>query len=394
MDTYQTPTLSDLIGLLNTVIGEIKITRQGIHERLNKQAVSFFEVMLSKLLSIPNIVELKSENLIERIIILDSTIIELPKQLAKLFRGCGGLASKSAIKIQFYYDIKSGCFSYEFQEAVNPDNKYKNNFVEALNENDLIIKDLGYFNLKAFFDIDTKGAFFLSRLKSKVFIYDETGNQFNLINFLTKLHELTEIEIFIKSDESFKKVRLVVEKVPQKVKEERLWKLNKYNKKKGRQTLEEAKIYQGYNIFISNISKEILAKEDFRKFYGIRWQIELIFKNWKSNFNLDKISGFKEETIKCILYSRLILIFLTTKIIFIVRNYLWKIYSVELSEFKAAKHLKLVISQCLKTNINNLCKTFQSLLFNSVDFLSKNCKKVKQKDRTYPLDLIYSLGLA
>jgi len=40
--------------------------------------------------------------------------------------------------------------------------------------------------------------------------------------------------------------------------------------------------------------------------YKIRWQIELVFKIWKSQMNIHYLKGTKPERIWCLLYSRMI----------------------------------------------------------------------------------------
>lgn len=325
---------------------------------------------------------------------MDSTQITLPTELAELFKGSGGAASTAGIKIQFYYDLKTGRFNYEIQEGVNQDSKYSNNFVDALNKNDLIIKDLGYFNMEVFVDIANRDAYYLSRWKTSVNLYiNEKGDEFDLVKFASSIYETSEIEVFIKTKGKMTKTRLVLEKVPEKVKNERLRKLNNVNKKNGRMTLARTKILQGYNLYISNVPSEILVKENFRLFYSIRWQIELVFKNWKSNFNLDKMSGIRIERIKCLLFSRLILIFMATKLTYIARNYLWTIHSKELSVFKASKYLKQVFYECLKSMLSSQSNKIIFLLLNSIHFLGLYCNKIKQKSRLYPLDILSVIAL-
>src|SRR5690606_18157734 len=158
--------------------------------------------------------------------------------------------------------------------------------------------------------------YFLSRWKSNhdVFVKNEDGNlvSLDIATFLKRITSITEIEIYIKKKKHFSKARLVIERVPEEVKNARLRKLKKISQKQGNQPKEMTKLFQAFNIYVSNITNNLLAKDNFRKLYGIRWQIELVFKNWKSNFNLDKVSGIKPERIKCMLYSRLLLIFISS----------------------------------------------------------------------------------
>ncbi len=72
--------------------------------------------------------------------------------------------------------------------------------------------------------------------------------------------------------------------------------------------------------------------------YGIRWQIELIFKNWKSNFNLAKVTGKRPQRIKCLIYAKLLFIFITSKVVNLLRIEVWITAKREISFFQAGKH--------------------------------------------------------
>ena len=48
--------------------------------------------------------------------------------------------------------------------------------------------------------------------------------------------------------------------------------------------------------------------------YGLRWQVELMFKNWQSLLNIHILKGTRPERIKCILYGRLMTITMMTLI--------------------------------------------------------------------------------
>lgn len=398
MNMYQRPSITQLLGLLKTLHPDFEISREGFQQRINESAVTFFEFMLSQAINISvKEVDLNILSCFKRVLILDSTIIELPDELAYLFKGYGGNASESSMKFQFCYDLKSGKFFYFIQDGTSSDGKYENSFVHKINADDLIIKDMGYFNPKAFIDLSEKGAFFLSRWRSntELFFKDESGMIFPLemAKLLTNIKHATELEVFIKHDDKLCKVRLVIEKVPESVKKIRLKKLKTSNQKKSRKSKDITLILLGYNVFLSNIPKECISMNNFRKLYGIRWQIELVFKNWKSNFHLDKISGIKIERIKCMLYSRLLMIFLSSKIIYQIRNIYWIENRIELSEFKSSKHLLITFFEVLKLSIKKQEKDIQKLLRQAFDFIQKNCKKLQQKGRSYPLDIISSMTL-
>ena len=114
MSLYGTPTLNQLVGLLNLVEPELDIKREGLHQRINDKAVKFFEEMLSLVikLEVPSDFDLKIMGAFNRILLFDSTSFQLPETLSVYFKGSGGDASTAAIKILFGYDLKSAQFFY------------------------------------------------------------------------------------------------------------------------------------------------------------------------------------------------------------------------------------------------------------------------------------------
>ena len=65
---------------------------------------------------------------------------------------------------------------------------------------------------------------------------------------------------------------------------------------------------------ITNVPEDMLSYEAVCEIYRIRWQIELIFKSWKSHFSIDKMNNIGKDYWDCLLYGRLILITMLTSL--------------------------------------------------------------------------------
>ena len=59
-------------------------------------------------------------------------------------------------------------------------------------------------------------------------------------------------------------------------------------------------------MFITNVSAEILPAQSIRKTYYLRWQVELVFKTWKSFFRINLVKKVKKERLECQLLARLL----------------------------------------------------------------------------------------
>ena len=391
---FEAPSLNNLVGLLNEIVPKLEITRQGLHDRINDEAVIFFESMLAKAiqLKIPSDVHLQTLQMFTRILFFDGTSFQLPDELADYFRGSGGGASQAAIKILFGYDIKSCQFLYIIQDGTTPDNLEKSGMFNELNPGDLTINDLGFFNIGTFIKMDIKDIYYLSRLLPNVTLYqnNEDGEleKFDLIKCLKQMKSSQcEIEVYLKKGNQTTKTRLIIEKMPDQVKNERLRKINKTNKKKGRTTSEQSKVLAGFGLYITNTPAETIQAKHVQPLYAIRWQIELIFKNWKSNFNLAKVSGERPQRIKCLIYAKLLFIFVTTKLISIVRIETWITKRREVSFYQAGKHIKTIamawLMDCIKKPENVI-----NILKRATKFIKNHCLKGKSKKRIYPLEFL------
>ena len=96
----------------------------------------------------------------------------------------------------------------------------------------------------------------------------------------------------------------------------------------------------GYNIFITNASPELVKTEQIYGFYRLRWQIELLFKIWKSVFELDQVGKMSIARFECYLYGKLIAILISGHMQSLFKAFMAGKAEFELSEWKAYKLIK------------------------------------------------------
>lgn len=73
-------------------------------------------------------------------------------------------------------------------------------------------------------------------------------------------------------------------------------------------------------MYITNIPDEVVNKDKVYELYSIRWQIEIMFKIWKSIFKIHATKKVKIERFQCCLYGKLISLLLTSDIFFTVKK--------------------------------------------------------------------------
>jgi hypothetical protein len=146
-----------------------------------------------------------------------------------------------------------------------------------------------------------------------------------------------EKEVFLGKKEKFK-TRLIINLMPEREIEKRIRKARENNRKKGRKALTKEYIARAHlNLFITNMSVDAVPTCRVWDFYKLRWQIELIFKIWKSICNIEKVKKVKVARLECYIYSKLILIVLGWKIIWKISQGLFLAEGKAMSYYKAFK---------------------------------------------------------
>jgi hypothetical protein len=330
-------------------VHNVDISKQGIDQRFNESALKYIQSLMSKVLTtqVSQFIEIGWLNLFNRVNVKDSSKFDLPSSLKDMLPGFGGNASKAGACIQYEFELKTGQINdLTITPANRPDSKDALATLGSVMKGDLTIRDLGYFALKYFTTAKKTGAFFLSRLHAKIIVYEMKEDEFEELNFgqlyhiMKKNHiDRLDKEVYIGKEDKLP-VRLVIELMPDEVYNTRIQKVNKYNKKKGYQTSKDYSNRARFNLFISNIPLEKIDGEAIAKIYKIRWQIELVFKIWKSIFGLDNITPMKYERLMCTLNVRLLLVLLNWETFMVHRGLLFNKTGKLLSIIKCFNTLK------------------------------------------------------
>jgi hypothetical protein len=282
----------------------------------------------------------------------DSTGFSLPASLQDLFPGSGGSATKAGAKIQAVWDYKNSVFGHFALTPWNiPDNKYIDNVIALAHTGVLFIFDLGYFKVKAFAHIVAAGASFLSRLDHKVHLFEAGADRLQRVDLARVLKTVTgtlmESQVFIGAKELVPS-RLIAVRMPEAIVNKRRRMAKKHAKKKGYTSSKDHRALLAWNLFITNVPHTIWQTETVGKAYPLRWQIELIFKSWKSYCHLACINTKKVETTFCYLYGRMLLILINYALCPEIRHHLWLKKKRELSLLKLVRHFQALAESWMK----------------------------------------------
>jgi hypothetical protein len=293
----------------------VEISIQGFDQRLNGYTVEFLKEMLSQAmvqfknnspLPLPILQQFSAINLV------DSTVLSLPDNMAIEFPGCGGDGPQASLKIQLTFEFLHGNLSQiVLQAGKEPDQNYKA-YLQEVQPGSLNINDLGYFVLANLKTIDKeKKAYYSSRYLFGTSILTLQEETINLGTTLAKASgQPFEMEVLLGAKEKLP-CRLICLPLPQEVADRRRQKAKEKARRQGKTPSKAYLALLDWLIFVTNVPQEMLSIEQVALLYRVRWQIELVFKLWKSYCGLDHIPGLRRERVLFELYAKMIGIILT-----------------------------------------------------------------------------------
>ncbi|MFT7159078.1 MAG: hypothetical protein ACI9GZ_000240 [Bacteroidia bacterium] len=312
--------LPDIAADLNQQFN-IDISKEGIHKKFNHKAVNFLKALIKEQLSeqftFPIDNQLKAS--FQSIKIKDSTKFSLPEIYNVDYPGFGNFSKTNGLmNIQYEYDLINGNWEYiELTNCKRNDQQDSKETIDSISKGDLYIRDLGYITPKYLKAIIQKEACFLNRMPSQINVYSVEKKLINWKDINGKFNKtgvnIIEMEVLIYEKHNLP-CRLIIERVDDNEYKRRLKHAESSAKSRNVGLSERHKMRCRYNTFITNVDKKVLPVEKIKKTYYLRWQIELVFKTWKSFFEIDKVKKVKKERMKCQLLAKLLWIVLNWRL--------------------------------------------------------------------------------
>jgi hypothetical protein len=270
------------------------VTPEAVEKRFTPRLVAFLKAALEQTLRSVVVSQPVATALLQKftsVRVGDSTSCVLPDEYADEFPGCGGKSGsgKATLKIQALWDLLTGeLLTLELEPGRRSD--AKSVLLEGpVPARSLSIFDLGYFCLKRFQELIGCGAFWISRWQQGTVAFHPDGRPLDLREHARRHQGSGPIDLPILLG-ALERVpcRLIMVRAPQEVADQRRRKAYAKAQKHGRTPSQEHLAWCDWTVYVTNCPRDLLTWKEVVVLYRTRWQIELMFKLWKSHSQLDK----------------------------------------------------------------------------------------------------------
>lgn len=288
----------------------VSITTQGLAARLTLSAADCLLQVLQAAISQVITADPVAIPLLDRfsaVFIQDSTTIVLPDTLAAFWQGCGGSHGRvaAALKGQVRLELRTG----RLEGPLLQDGRASDKSIAFANRPpraSITIRDLGSFHLPDLARAAQDERYWLTRLYPGTAVFTRDGKRHDVLELVAHNGgDMVEMEVQIGAEQRIA-CRLVAVRVPDGVAQQRRERLESQAKRKGRSVRAASLAACAWTLLVTNGAAEGLSLEEAMVLMRMRWQIELLFKLWKSEGQIDTSRRQRGEAVLCEVYAKLI----------------------------------------------------------------------------------------
>lgn len=381
-------TLEELCQMAAT-LGVI-ITPQGLEQRFSESAAMCLQRILEAAVEKVIACQPVAIPVLQRfngVYLDDSSTVTLPDDLADVWRGCGGSTEKgtsAALKLQIRLDYAQGTLRGPFLQHGRTHDRKSPLQRMPVDAGSLRIADLGYWSMDVFEQIGEQEGYWLSRIQVQTTVFDQQGKGWDLIELLqTRAQMKLDMSVTLGCKARLP-ARLLAIRLPQQVAEKRRRRLREDARSRGQTISKRRLALADWNIFVTNVPVKMLSLHEALVLARTRWQIELIFKLWKSHGYIDEWRSQKPWRILCEVYAKL-LAMVVQHWILLVSCWCYP----DRSLFKAAKTIRKHVTSpaCAAHSREELCRHIEVIK----RCLAVGCRINKRKAEPHTYQLLLSL---
>jgi IS4 transposase len=234
------------------------------------------------------------------LVIVDSTVLRLKDRLSKTFPACWTSHTKAAAKLHMVYGVGSARLSQVKLTAERVSDQTPWRKIGDWVRGSLVAFDLGYCNYQLFDRIEQHGGWFVTRLKRNVHATIVSENRPCKGTSRTMLGKrLKEVLPGLR--------RGVLDVIVEVTFRHRVYLgRRRYAKRTFRIVAVRNPKTRGYHTYLTNVPASVLTATEVAQTYGLRWQVELLFKGLKHHGRLDQLPSGKQEVVECFIWASLL----------------------------------------------------------------------------------------
>jgi IS4 transposase len=229
------------------------------------------------------------------VVLADCTVIALHDLLANAYEACRTNHTKAALKLQLVISaLAAGPRAVHLlSERGNEIQKLK---IGPWVKGRLLLMDLGYYFFSLFERVDRNGGYIVSRAKSNANFPIVGANRLwrgRAADVVGK--RLQDVLPLLRREELDVNVEVTVARRQYNGKRSKVTKVFRLVALRNDET-------NGYHLYLTNIDSESLSPTEIAQAYSARWEIEMLFKELKSQYRIDELPSAKRHIVESLIY--------------------------------------------------------------------------------------------
>ena len=288
-------------------------TAQGLDQRFSKPLADTLKVVLDAavmqvIATTPAAIPLFAR--FNGVYLQDSSVLTLPSALAVVWQGCGDATEtghSAVLKLSARLDLCSGALHGPVLHNGRVHDRTAAAALPALPAGSLRLADLGYFAQRDLAALDAAGGLFLTRIQVGTGVRTTADGPVRTLRAVLEEQrtDTVELSILLGAVQQLP-CRLLAQRVPETVAAQRRRRLKAEAKRRGETVSADRKHLAAWTIMATNVPAARLTLQEALVLLRARWQVELLFKLWKSTSQIDTWRTEKPWRILCEVYAKLI----------------------------------------------------------------------------------------
>jgi putative transposase len=283
----------------------------------------------------------------EDLLIQDSTVVRLCASLASVYPPTRSSQPTAGVKVATLVSVRAN--GPKRVELV-PENTVENETVKIgpWVRNSILLMDLGFYKHQGFARIAENGGFYVTRLHPQV-------NPLLVRSHLVHRGQSIELE-----GNRWREVEPHLRRAVLDAEVEITFDRRKYGGHKSRDALttrlvavwnEETRKYHAY---LTNVPVNVLDAEEIASLYRCRWEIELTFKELKSEYALDRVNTSNRRVVESLIWASILTMIVSRRLHSTVRERIKEEYRARYTPIRWARGFREQSGRILDTLMDRL----------------------------------------